>query len=711
MIPTNIKKKFMLNNSVREPKPSVFEFVSLESYLTRHFQYRKLNNPQFSYQVWAKRLSIRASSILCMVVKGNRPPSLELRDKLKTEMGLDHREARYFDLLVEVKKNGGDVTRTLQLMKELEETHPQKGFRLIEQDQFRAISNWYHYALLELIECRHFIEDPALLSQSFEFQVSELELKEAIATLLRLGLLARNKKGKLFRVPGPLITHSDQSDEGLRIYHEQTLQNARQAIRSQNSSEREINGLTLCLKAAKIPEAKKKLRSFLEDFCREFDGGESSDQVYQLESCFFRLARLKRKTLGLMPLFGIISLVLNILLLTFFSTAVFASGSIAGNPADDNTKNKPMAWFLGEQKIKWCVQFGEPAKLYVNPERSLQLIRTAFTYWRNYLNIKKVHQDWYTEVPKVSLNEEYQGPCQGNEDLRFLIGTEDDKVKQLKAQYQNPWGFAELLEYDEKVGWGKGLIWLKEKDSQNKSYDSEFEYTSLLLHEMGHMLGCGHVEGTIMSADLINTLNFIGQYPVPPSYHYEANVDLQKELYFSFQRGLHALSYVYTQPNQGQKDLVKMLLGIDLNSALHMGFIQGEEKDLGNARLYMAYEGQIPLDRPHTFRGLEIKERGGYTQKTKLEGRVFKVVLDLDTIMSFNTSDSPIFRVRYQEKEYYMHVPGYLVQGRILRENAAPIPIVYGRNKGEGEYVRISALLENKQVPFFEANLTTQPYW
>lgn len=277
-------------------QPSIFEFTSLDSFLTRYFYFRKQRNPQFSYQVWAKRLQINAPSILCMVVKGNRVPSLLLAEKIKNEMGLNEREFRYFNLLIDIKKNGHDVIRSLELMKELENAHPNKGFRLIEQDQFRAISNWYHYAILEMVESKLFTENYNQLSQLFEFSVAETELREAVQTLLRLGLLQRNKRGQLLRVPGPITTKSDQQDEGLKIYHEQILKNASSSIRTQKSAEREILGLTLCIKSTRLPEAKKRLRTFVEDFCREFDGGLNSDQVYQLESCFFRLIDLKKES-------------------------------------------------------------------------------------------------------------------------------------------------------------------------------------------------------------------------------------------------------------------------------------------------------------------------------------------------------------------------------------------------------------------------------
>lgn len=388
-----------------------------------------------------------------------------------------------------------------------------------------------------------------------------------------------------------------------------------------------------------------------------------------------------------------------------------ASGSIAGNPADDNPHAKPLVWFLGDQPIKWCVHMGEADKLYASPERSVLIIRSAFEYWRKYLDTKRLSDEWYSDVPFIALNNEFRTQCQGDEDLAFYVGTADPLIEKLKSQYKNPSGFAELLSYDEQKGWGKGLIWIKEYRNSGQTFSSEFEFSSVLLHEMGHVLGCGHVEGTIMSSDLIGTLNKISQVNLPSGYTFRTNIDLQKEMYFSPERGLHALSYYYLHPTAGQKELVKMLLGVELKSPLNMGFIQGEGADRSKVQLYIAYEGSIPLAAPKVLRGLDLKERGTYVRKNKFEGKVFVMNLDFDTLIRFNTSDNPIFRVLYRGKEMSMKVPGYLVQGHIVTESGSRIPIVYGRNKGDDEYVRISALVNNQQILFFEATMATQPFW
>jgi uncharacterized protein (TIGR02147 family) len=273
-------------------KPSIYHFTSLELFLTSYFNYKKIRNPHFSYQLWANRLEIQTPSLICMILKGTRIPSPRLATKLKIEIGLNEKESHYFDLLSSVKKNGHDVVKSVHLMGELEKSHPQKGFKLIEQDQFKTISNWYYYAILEAVECSSFVEDPTLLSRQFDFSISKEDLIDAMTTLLRLNLLKRNKKGKLQRAIGSLTTQSDRNDEGLKIFHEQSLKNALESIRTQQSHEREILGLSLCIEKAKLPKAKKKIRAFIEEFCQEFDGGSKADQIYQLECCFFRTINL-----------------------------------------------------------------------------------------------------------------------------------------------------------------------------------------------------------------------------------------------------------------------------------------------------------------------------------------------------------------------------------------------------------------------------------
>lgn len=229
---------------------------------------------------------------------------------------------------------------------------------------------------------------------------------------------------------------------------------------------------------------------------------------------------------------------------------------------------------------------------------------------------------------------------------------------------------------------------------------------------MGHLLGIGHVGGTIMREDLVENMSaWFKDIPLERSNQFAYAIDYDKELYFAGSHGSMALAPLQLKPTADQKELLRVLLGVDVEQPLHMGFIQEQDVNLGKARLYVGYEGGASLPTPRLRNGGYSNPKLSYLQTKALKGKVFPVTLHLGTMIRFSTSDAPIFRVIYRGKEYSKEVPGYLIQGEINLDSGKSIPIVYGRNKGGGEYIRLSALLNNREIPFFKAFLRDQPYW
>ncbi|MBL7671458.1 MAG: DUF4423 domain-containing protein [Bdellovibrionaceae bacterium] len=267
-------------------QPGIFHYTSLEAYLGRYCQYRKAMNPSFSYAVWAKRIGVKSPATLHMVTNGKRSPGKGLVSKLTKEMALNADECRYFEILVGLKKHKNHLAPSLDLMKALEEQHPDKGFKLVEHEEFRMISNWYCWALLDMVSLKGFKEDPHWLSRKMEFDVSAENVREALIAMERLKLVGRDRNGKLVRTTRPLKTSSDKASEAIKKFHSQVLKNATDSIYKHHVDERNFEALTVSMSASKMPEAKKMIRQFIDDFCRKFDDPRAN-KVHQMELVLF----------------------------------------------------------------------------------------------------------------------------------------------------------------------------------------------------------------------------------------------------------------------------------------------------------------------------------------------------------------------------------------------------------------------------------------
>ncbi|TWW09921.1 hypothetical protein E3A20_09480, partial [Planctomyces bekefii] len=157
----------------------------------------------------------------------------------------------------------------------------------IHVDAFRAISDWYHFAILELTNVDGFQSDPKWIGRYLG--ISEFEVQLACDRLIRLGLL-KSENGHLYTTHGQDNVPDDIPSESKRNFHTQILSRAREAYVLQQPEEREFGAEIISIDRGQIQEAKKALRDFQHKFCRKMEGEAArKDGLYCLSLQFFDL--------------------------------------------------------------------------------------------------------------------------------------------------------------------------------------------------------------------------------------------------------------------------------------------------------------------------------------------------------------------------------------------------------------------------------------
>jgi hypothetical protein len=201
-------------------------------------------------------------------------------------------------------------------------------------------------------------------------------------------------------------------------------------------------------------------------------------------------------------------------------------GRVGGGGAD--FPNETKAFFTSDdlnRSVKICAEIGPDFGF--SPVYIQQLVQRTFQNWVDYyVNIGgKLRQADDREWNKCSIDGnirkgyriatrmEMLRTCDGTEDLTIYFGVENDDINVRRKRYNFPFGFAELVNsvpmHAHQEAWSKGLIWI----AKPQSIDPKFKIPSwdnfegaplemLLTHEMGHVFGNQHIDGTIMSADI-----------------------------------------------------------------------------------------------------------------------------------------------------------------------------------------------------------------
>lgn len=169
-----------------------------------------------------------------------------------------------------------------------------------------------------------------------------------------------------------------------------------------------------------------------------------------------------------------------------------SSGGESGGGSDLKDMTSGSSWFLGQGEIRFCL---ESVKAFpIEQAKAQESFLWAAEKWKSYLEERDYGEKEMPEVPKINLNYRPLASCDGTEDVKIFLGKVDSAIEKEKAKYENPVAFAKREEYDSETGKTKGYLWL----NKNIEWTRAGALDGIMLHEMGHMIGIGHIEGTIM---------------------------------------------------------------------------------------------------------------------------------------------------------------------------------------------------------------------
>lgn len=191
------------------------------------------------------------------------------------------------------------------------------------------------------------------------------------------------------------------------------------------------------------------------------------------------------------------------------STQAFAVGGYSGGGSDYHEIGTGTAWFIGTKEIPYCIQKSDNFGLSTTEIQ--QNFDSAVQTWTRYIQDRKIQ----TTLPRehqLNLNFRYVGACQGTELVRLYFGLEPKEVLEAKKKFEKPYAFAIRESYDLAAGMGKGFIWFAQTGSLFPkagttgfpNWTQPYTLHGMMLHELGHVLGVGHMDGTIMAESLMH---------------------------------------------------------------------------------------------------------------------------------------------------------------------------------------------------------------
>ncbi len=178
---------------------------------------------------------------------------------------------------------------------------------------------------------------------------------------------------------------------------------------------------------------------------------------------------------------------------------LYSQGGEKDNGAEIIEEGKNTAWFTSPlNPIISCVEvapdFGVPD---AEIERALQEV---WSDWGRYFRERAIPGG----IEQVAFSYKRGSKCEGDEDIALYLGVRNKVVTEAMKKFDRPVGFAYRVSADFKKGWSQGFIWIASHGEYTKGrsaypdWRAKYNLKGLLMHELGHVYGVGHVPLTIM---------------------------------------------------------------------------------------------------------------------------------------------------------------------------------------------------------------------
>lgn len=227
-----------------------------------------------------------SQSFLSQVLGQKRKLSDQKAVLIAEKLGLNSSNKKIFVHLVRMDLATDPITKSV-LKNEIDQIinrNPQ--FKVLSEDVFNIIADWYYFAILELTTIDGFRSEPAWIAR--KLGISLVDTKVAIDRLARSGLL--NTEVTPWKKIEKDYTFGDIPSAAIRKHHRDTLALAHKALEEQSIDDREFVTASFAMNPAQIKKAKKKIREFNESLMADMQESPPKS-VYKLAIQFFRLDR------------------------------------------------------------------------------------------------------------------------------------------------------------------------------------------------------------------------------------------------------------------------------------------------------------------------------------------------------------------------------------------------------------------------------------
>lgn len=262
-----------------------FEYYPQNSrhYLQFEFEARKKRRPHYSLRAFARDLELSPSA-LSEYLNGKLTFSEERVLHICKKIQLKANQVEHWIDLIRMESSSSKADREVASAKVRARATQEKGSIALEL--FKVISDWYHFALLELIDIDEKYQDHKTAAKALGIDAKTVQV--AWDSLIQVGL-AEKTDGIYKASTLATFAGEDVPSEGLRNYHAGLISKALIAQEEQPIEKKEFVSIVFSYRSEDLKAIKDELYKFQVDLTNKYAQKKNKDSVYCLSTQLFNL--------------------------------------------------------------------------------------------------------------------------------------------------------------------------------------------------------------------------------------------------------------------------------------------------------------------------------------------------------------------------------------------------------------------------------------
>lgn len=177
---------------------TIFDYLNYRDFITAYIAHKKTENALFSMRAFAAKIACNPG-FFNRIIKGERSLTPALIVEIGKVLKFTKKEHRYFETLVSYNDAKKQMERDhhFEQLQSFRKTHATP----VHADQYPLYSHWYYLVIRELLSLLPPLASPDAyareISKRLTPQVSSGEIRDALDSLIRCGIINRHSDGRL----------------------------------------------------------------------------------------------------------------------------------------------------------------------------------------------------------------------------------------------------------------------------------------------------------------------------------------------------------------------------------------------------------------------------------------------------------------------------------------------------------------------------------